>query len=348
MATGLHVSGNVIHDQLHWSYALKSDNGAINDTYADNVTYNNDYDWYGKHFDYRQDPGTKDPQTYDPQLVTGNYWQQGDPPFSQGGLDISGNTIITGPDQAPASILANAGVEPSLAAILTWHTPGETVPSEPEAAAVLYAFQGDAYVTWTPSLDEGNDPVVSYTVNACQLNTMGCAQPGVAPVTISAADYQRAGYAVLTGLTDGLPYTITVTANSTDGPSTVSVPTTPFTPSETTPPLPGPPVPGPLRVGHDVVTLTWSVPSTTTCTRPGWGQFYWCTNPVLDYVVTDATGKQYEAGGLRRLIMMNHGGRALLVIGGLTAGHTYNFSVAAVGPAGSGPAAKFHKVTPGP
>jgi hypothetical protein len=44
MTTGLKVTGNVIHDQIHWGNALKSDNGATYGTYTYNVLYDDDYD----------------------------------------------------------------------------------------------------------------------------------------------------------------------------------------------------------------------------------------------------------------------------------------------------------------
>ena len=48
LADGALITGNVVHNQLDWSWALKSDDGVSNATYSDNVLYNNEYDWGGR------------------------------------------------------------------------------------------------------------------------------------------------------------------------------------------------------------------------------------------------------------------------------------------------------------
>jgi hypothetical protein len=87
--------GNVIHDQLDWSYALHSDNGATFVTYLGNALYNDTYYWCCYNYDYRLHPGNPHPKTYNPQRIQGNYWQEGDANSGPG------NTAITGPQQIP-------------------------------------------------------------------------------------------------------------------------------------------------------------------------------------------------------------------------------------------------------
>ena len=51
------------------------------------------------------------------------------------------------------------------------------------------------------------------------------ASPGGPTATISAAAHQQLGYAIVAGLTNGTPYTFTVTANNSVGASPPSLPT---------------------------------------------------------------------------------------------------------------------------
>lgn len=348
MATGLTVSGNVIHDQIHWGDALKSDNGATYGTYSDNVLYDDDYDWMGRHYDYRKQPGVPPPHAFDPQAITGNYWQQGDKPVTTKKFTESGNTIIAGPGDAPQSIIDNAGIEPAYRSILTWRAPGESLPNPPGQVSVLYAFQGKAYVTWDPSYAEGNDPLLSYTVTPCLVVGESCARREPGSVTISASDYSRLGYVVVPGLTNRKLYTFSVVATSVDGSSTPSIASSAIAPRRVAPGLAGPPTDIVSVVGHSAITLTWYRPAGSHCSGPEWGEKTWCTNPVLGYIVTDSSGQAYPVGGLARLIMTNHGARDLFVAGGLTPGRQYMFSIRAVTPAGVGPPATLPPITPGP
>src|SRR5581483_9794689 len=49
LAHGEKVIGNVVHDQLNWSFALHSDDGARYITYGGNVLYNDTYEWCCNH-----------------------------------------------------------------------------------------------------------------------------------------------------------------------------------------------------------------------------------------------------------------------------------------------------------
>ena len=177
MANGEKVTGNVIHDQLGWAFALHSDNGAAYVTYARNVLYNNTYDWGTSHFNF---DGRH--SGLDPSVVANNYWQQGDlKSIGYRATAAAGNKVITGPDQAPATILSSAGIAPAFASILSWRAPGQSVPTPPQRLTVLYAFHGAAYVTWRPSYGDVNGSVSSYTVTTCRARSPAqsyCAHPG--------------------------------------------------------------------------------------------------------------------------------------------------------------------------
>jgi Right handed beta helix region len=337
---GERVTGNVIHDQLAWSYALHSDDAATFVTYTNNVMYNDDYDWCCNHQYYS-------PRHHGncPGVIEDNYWQQGGPggPVGKLGLIVSGNKVIDGPDQAPASILANAGLEAGFHSILGWQPKGNDVPSPPEEPSVLYAFRERAYVTWHPSLIGGSDPRLSYTVNAClahePVSASRCDPAGVRPVTIAAGAFDRAGYALVTGLTDSRQYTFTVTANTPSGSSTPSVETLITTVSADAPGLPGKPTGLDIKAIRNGVRLMWYPPRSGGCTGPWLSSV--CRLPPVAFVVTSSTGEKYVATGLGQIIMGSRGGRILDLVMGLAPGHRYQFSVAAVTPGGTGPAVSF-------
>ena len=330
LSHGEDVAGNVIHDQLAWGRALQSDDGSTNITYEGNVLYNDNYDWGSNHVDYASHKG------FDPQLIRNNYWQQGDASSSVKGVTETGNTLITGPSMVPASVLNNAGIESHYRSILSWKVAGANSPNEPSLVSTLYAFKGKALVTWHPSYASPNYPVTSYTVSSCHAGAVAeypCKQPGPS-VTISASDFNHQGYATVSGLSDGKAYTFTVTANSSHGSSTQSVPSPVVTPTGHHPSLPGKPKGVDALAGSHLVRMLFYAPASSA------------KQPVLGYVISAAKGPRVTVTGLRELIVTNNSGRAVEVVGGLTAGKSYKFSVAAITPAGVGPAAFASAVKP--
>ena len=341
LQTGEHVLGNVAYDQVDWSEALKWDDGATYVTDSDNVTYNDTYDWGNYHLDT-----SGDGQQWDTDDFSDNYFQQGYPLTNVNGVVAANNYIITGPQQAPATILQSAGVQPQFQDVLAWKPAGALVPYAPEEVAPLYLVSGTAYVTWHPSPNLVGEPVQSYTVAPCVWTGMGapCEAQGALAVTISATDYEKAGYATLSGLTAGT-YGFTVTANDAAGSSTPSVLSVPISNDSTEPPLAGPiqnPGQGP---GQGAIRLDWYPPQSATCALV---DTQWCSDPVLYYVVKISPGSEYQVGGISRVIVSNHGGRVEYLVGGLTPGTDYTASVWAVTPAGPGPATEFPAVTAGP
>jgi hypothetical protein len=117
-----------------------------------------------------------------------------------GNLDGSGSSFS-------AQALAASGVTPGAAVT--------TQSSSPGAPTAVSASPGDgaASIHFTPPSSAGISPIIGYTITA----------PGLAPVQVTGHDFLWAGsgnavYTVLGGLTNGQPYTFTITANNVAGP----------------------------------------------------------------------------------------------------------------------------------
>jgi Right handed beta helix region len=122
-ATGETVKGNVIHDQGHSFWGLYSDNGSDWMTVTGNAVWNGGSPWGYCHDDHYPGEGGG----LDNQIIQGNYWQ-GTPTLSGPGAgtapdahcQISGNTVIKGPADVPASIINAAGLESAYQGLLQW------------------------------------------------------------------------------------------------------------------------------------------------------------------------------------------------------------------------------------
>ena len=337
-ANGERITGNVVHGELDWCRALQSDDGASYVTFADNALYNNAYDWGTSHYDYVANDGNNDPL-----VIHGNYWEQGDGNSSYKRVTVSDNHLISGPSQAPADIIQNAGIEPAFQSLLTWQPQGVAVPNPPQSLKILYAYKHRVDLTWRASFAEGNAPVTSYTVRTCREANSSpngqCSSPVGQPLTISDAAFDALGYVVITGLKDWTSYTFTVTANSAVGSSALSVPSGFASPVSHMPPRPGKPAHVYVRAGNGLISLQWYGPASA---RAHYGQF--AERPVLAFVVTRPTAPATTYAGLSQVITSNAGGRTVVMIGGLPPG-TYKFSVAAVTPGGIGPKRTSHTIT---
>jgi hypothetical protein len=118
MATGEHVTGNVVHDQLNTSggHVLYSDNGATYVSITGNAVWNiNVTPWGSKHTNYTLNDGT-----YDPLDIQGNYWPGGPADYNSKGVLIKGNHNITSAGDVPSSIIDAAGIESQYRSILNW------------------------------------------------------------------------------------------------------------------------------------------------------------------------------------------------------------------------------------
>jgi len=117
LATGEHITGNVIHDQVGAGHVVYTDNGCTFVTITDNGIYNTGpaVAWASRHVDYTANNGD-----YDPTDVENNYWENPSTYTSGKGLVVANNHVITAASQIPASIVNNAGLESAYQSLLNW------------------------------------------------------------------------------------------------------------------------------------------------------------------------------------------------------------------------------------
>jgi parallel beta helix pectate lyase-like protein len=119
LGNGEKVTGNVIHDQIGKGRAVYTDNGCTFESILGNAMYNlgtGSVAWASKHHDYSTGATT----TYDPTDIENNYWENGVGNTSSSGVTVKGNHAITSPSQIPASIVNNAGLEPTFTNLKNW------------------------------------------------------------------------------------------------------------------------------------------------------------------------------------------------------------------------------------
>ena len=315
MTDGEKVTGNVIHDQWGLGKNVYTDNGCTYETIDGNVLYNASYsNVASRHTDYRDALGNNDPT-----LITGNYWQQGDPDSDNKGLVTQGNHILTDPAKAPAGIVSAAGLEPAYRGILGRKSP--TATQAPTRLAT-FATDGKVYVAWNPASD-GAAPT-SYTATTSDGHS----------ATISGADFHHTGYVVIGGLTDGTPVTVTVTARGPAGVSAPSLPSAAVTPGPGAGKLAAAPTSLKARAASDAVSLQWTPPTSTGDT------------PVIGYTVTVSDGRTTAVTGRDTLISQPTAKALIRVVDGLQPGTKYTFTIAAVTGTGTGASASVTATTP--
>jgi hypothetical protein len=315
-ADGEKVTGNVIHDQWGLGKNVYTDNGCTYETVEGNVLYHAAYaNVASRHTDYRDDLGNNDPT-----LIKGNYWEQADPDGDDKGLVTLGNHILSDPSEAPAGLVAAAGLQPAYRGIL-----GMRVPTGIEAPSrvATFAADGKVYVAWNPASD-GASPA-SYTATAS----------GGRTTTIAAADFRRTGYAVIDGLSNGTPVTVTVTARSASGVSVPSLPSAAVTPGPGAGRLAAAPTGLKARAAAAAVSLQWTPPASTGDTQ------------VIGYTVTVSDGRTVAVTGRDTLVSQPSAKALTRVVNGLKPGTRYTFTIAAVTGTGTGPAASVSATTGG-
>ena len=141
-------------------------------------------------------------------------------------------------------------------------------PTGPEATA----GDGQATVSWTAPASDGGATVSSYTVSA---------SPGGASCTWSSGPLE----CTVSGLTNGTPYTFTVTATNTVGTGAASGPSSPATPAT----VPGPPTGPEATAGDGQATVSWTAPASdggatvssyTVSASPGGASCTWSSGPL--------------------------------------------------------------------
>ena len=262
------------------------------------------------------------------------------PPASTGGAAITGYLLTATPGGKTARSTAvtsftvggltngtaytftvaavnSTGTGPTSAASMPVTPRPPTAPAPPTRVSASAGYQS-ATVDWAPPASDGGSPISQYTVTA---------QPGGATISTDGSTRQ----AVLTGLTNGTSYTLTVTASNLIGasPATSSSPTVP---QQT---VPG--VPTALQVtggtNGTTFTLTWSPPQTDGGT------------PVTGYVMrAQPLGTGAYAGNY--VTASPTGGPQSTTFGDVTPGQSYRIELNAINAAGSGPLTTLGPITP--
>jgi hypothetical protein len=268
-----------------------------------------------RHTDYRDALGNNDPT-----LIAGNWWEQGDPDSDNKGLVTKGNHLLSSPAAAPADVVAAAGLEPAYRHLLDRRIGGRSVPDAPSRVAT-FAADGAVYVAWNPSY--AGDPT-GYLVTA---------NDGTR-VTVPAADFQRLGYAVLTGLTNGTPYTVTVRAVNGTGASVPTLPSAPVTPAPLAGTVADKPTGLKARAAAGAVGLQWTPPKVTGDT------------PVIGYRIGVSDGRTLTVTGRDTLVSQPTAKALIRVVDGLAPATRYTFTIAAITASGAGAPATVSATTP--
>lgn len=251
-------------------------------------------------------------------------------PASNGGSAITGYVVTSTPGSFTAStngtttsvavtglsngtsytftVLAkNAAGDGPASAASSSVTPA-AVPGAPTAVSATPG-NAQATVSWAAPASNGGSAITGYTVTS---------NPGNLTATVSGS----ASQAIVTGLTNGTPYTFTVVATNVMGNSAASSASSSVTPIT----VPGAPSITTVTAGNTQVTVTWTAPASTGGTA------------ITGYVVTSTPGS---------FTASTNGSTTTVAVTGLTNGVAYQFSVVAQNAAGTGPASALSSaVTP--
>jgi putative cell wall-binding protein len=180
-----------------------------------------------------------------------------------------------------------------------------TPATVPGATANVVAVRGNAsaIVFWTPPVDVGGSPITSYTVSG--------SPDGTCTTSLS--------FCVVTGLTNGVGYTFTVSATNAAGTGPASEPSSQVTPAT----VPGAPTDVVATRGNTQATISWTAPADNGGAA------------IFLYTVS-------ASGGLTCMTAATY-----CTVPGLTNGAAYTFTVTATNVVGTGaPSAASNSVTP--
>lgn len=169
----------------------------------------------------------------------------------------------------------------------------------PGAPTGVTAVAGNrsASITWTAPASTGGSPITGYTVTS---------NVGGFSITVGGSETS----AVMNGLTNGVAYRFRVFATNAVGngpPSAYSIAVTPRG-------VPGPPTGVAAAAGNASATVSWTAPATGG-------------SPITAYIVTSSDGQSTTVPGTARSAL----------VGGLTNGVSYTFTVVARNAIGDGP-----------
>ena len=185
-----------------------------------------------------------------------------------------------------------------------------TPPAAPNPPTGVSAVGGNTVgvVRWLAPLLTGGLPITGYTVTPSG-SGVPCTTTGALTCTV-------------TGLTNGTPYTFTVTATNSSGTGGPSGPSNSVTPAPT---VPDKPTGVAATAGTAAALISWIAPANNG------------GSAIINYTVTSSPGGQTcTTSGLS------------CAVGGLTNGTTYRFTVTATNTSGTGPASDpSAPVTPG-
>jgi len=315
LADGEKIIGNVIHDQFGSGHGIYTDNGSGLITIKSNVFYHPNHDnWAAPRADYRDNKNGKERIPLD---VEDNYWQ-GNNYHSQGAQVVKGNHIILGPEQAPSAILQNAGLRPAFKSILRESFNKPAAP-EPPRRVVAASGNGFAVLSWNPSIFEGGAPVESYEVDSCLKNH----------ATISATEFQKLGYAKVSGLSNGLIVGFTVRAINANGASVPSLPSRPITLDSKSMRPPGPPQLKSAIVHEGRGSVCFQAPQSNG------------GSPIISYkFVIEPGHRELELTG-RTTLTLDGRHATYFAVDDLKEGTSYTCTVSAVNASGEGEGAKL-------
>ena len=198
------------------------------------------------------------------------------------------NSSGTGPASSPSSAVTPA-----------------TVPGAPTGVTAV-AGNASASVSWTAPASNGGSGITGYTVTST---------PGSLTCTSASSP------CTVLGLTNGTPYTFTVTATNGQGAGAASAPSTAVTPQAT---IPGAPTGVTATAANASAVVSWNAPATGG-------------SPITGYTVTSSPGS----------LTCTTTGATTCTVSGLTNGTPYTFTVTATNAVGTGPlSAASAPVTP--